>query len=817
MARSTRSQARVNMAAFTPDALMTQLLRTLGYDFTTNPNHPVFLSLHNGGYLRASDLFNLNEQETSRLTFIDNTTPGNPITCTLNRGYQVRLLALQSFWMVFEHTNQRPMTDTDWGRGVTEAQMDEFIMRGHVLINPTQPVHQMANAQSSASRSNTAIDAFRKTIRRDPAHFTVFSDRNEWASWQLAFEATARAQDLQDLLNPTYVPSTSDERDVFDAKQQYMFSVFVRTLLTDEGKTLVRRHMANYNAQLIYKELKEYHNKSIHSEIKGSSILNFLSSFRLNGTNWAGGDTVSFLNYYVEQMRRYDEISLSANAPVLHDLHKIQLLDAAVQGIEDLRQVRIMYNTVCLHHQQHGTFENFYDLLYKAATTHDEQNAQSRRNARPSSRDRRVYSAQATYEDERYDSYSDTYDYYDYPPENFSDGPEFLDVDIDTPLSTINIFAAQQQRRPMGSSPNPRPVDPTTRLPENTFQQLSRDDKYAWFKLSPDGRRLILGNSNRHTTGGPPRPDARPSSGISSVDRRVLHVATTSPPTSDDLATATDDRSTPPSTEPSSTLPPMAQAPFPGDLRRVMSSSAARHAQNSYSINKTLTYTLAKTHVNSAPFGALIDRGANGGLAGGDCRILASNPDSFVNIEGIDRHQMTNIPVVSCGAYAVTKNYGPVILIFHQMAGVQKGPTILSAAQMEFYFNTVNERSLRFDPKGQLITTNDGFELPLHIRNGLAYLDLRPFTDSEWETLPHVTIMTSDVAWDPSVVDVEFPMNGDEHLATTADYDNKTPFDTFGNYRLGTIVASSHVLRDHPVLVETVLPDDGVGLNDEAL
>jgi hypothetical protein len=78
------------------------------------------------------------------------------------------------------------------------------------------------------------------------------------------------------------------------------------------------------------------------------------------------------------------------------------------------------------------------------------------------------------------------------------------------------------------------------------------------------------------------------------------------------------------------------------------------------------------------------------------------NLDSFVNIEGIDRHQVTNIPVVTCGAYTVT-------------AVILKGPSILSAGQLEVFYNKVNKRSLRCDPKGQLITTDNGFELPLNV------------------------------------------------------------------------------------------------------
>jgi hypothetical protein len=43
--------------------------------------------------------------------------------------------------------------------------------------------------------------------------------------------------------------------------------------------------------------------------------------------------------------------------------------------------------------------------------------------------------------------------------------------------------------------------------------------------------------------------------------------------------------------------------------------------------------------------GALVDRGANGGIAGSDCRIIEVNdqPQRFVNVEGIDGHVMTNV------------------------------------------------------------------------------------------------------------------------------------------------------------------------------
>ena len=50
---------------------------------------------------------------------------------------------------------------------------------------------------------------------------------------------------------------------------------------------------------------------------------------------------------------------------------------------------------------------------------------------------------------------------------------------------------------------------------------------------------------------------------------------------------------------------------------------------------------------------ALIDRGANGGLAGDDVRLV-SNSSRIIHVQGIDNHQCINIPIVTAGA--VTKS-----------------------------------------------------------------------------------------------------------------------------------------------------------------
>ena len=46
--------------------------------------------------------------------------------------------------------------------------------------------------------------------------------------------------------------------DIFLLKQTFMFSVFNSNLQTHMGKTIVRRHLANTDAQEVWKELSEH-------------------------------------------------------------------------------------------------------------------------------------------------------------------------------------------------------------------------------------------------------------------------------------------------------------------------------------------------------------------------------------------------------------------------------------------------------------------------------------------------------------------------------------------------------------------------------
>jgi hypothetical protein len=153
---------------------------------------------------------------------------------------------------------------------------------------------------------------------------------------------------------------------------------------------------------------------------------------------------------------------------------------------------------------------------------------------------------------------------------------------------------------------------------------------------------------------------------------------------------------------------------------------------------------------------SLIDRGANGDVAGNKVHIIFKT-NYTVDIKDIDIHRCPNIDIGTVGSVIQT-NKGPVIGIINQYALLTKGSSIHSPCQFEWYKNDVNDKSILVPGGLQWIQTLDGYIIPdgyISIQDGLTCFNIRPYTDQEFETLPHV-IRMSELEWDPSVLEHVF-------------------------------------------------------------
>ena len=189
------------------------------------------------------------------------------------------------------------------------------------------------------------------------------------------------------------------------------------------------------------------------------------------------------------------------------------------------------------------------------------------------------------------------------------------------------------------------------------------------------------------------------------------------------------------------------------------------------SINHHFTYHIAQA--SQAQHGSLVDRGASGGFAGSDVRIL-SRSSRKCTVTGIDSHELQGLDVVQCAALVET-NHGIVNLIMNEYACYGKGHTIHSSGQVEGFKNSVDDRSVQVGGK-QRICTIDGYSMPLTCRGGLMYLSIlgKP-TDKDLERYPAVHL-TGPHEWDPSVLDYTHP-SADGEPPWSNDSDERSAFD----------------------------------------
>ena len=137
----------------------------------------------------------------------------------------------------------------------------------------------------------------------------------------------------------------------------------------------------------------------------------------------------------------------------------------------------------------------------------------------------------------------------------------------------------------------------------------------------------------------------------------------------------------------------------------------------------------------------LVDRGANGGLAGSDMGILFKSTRKC-NVKNIHYDDMPDLDIVQCAALVQTQ-HGVVNLIMNDYAYYGQGPTIHSSGQIEWYNNFVDDKVHpgRWD-------TSD-----LVSRDRLIYLEFISKPTIDYLTKYPSVHLTSPHAWDLTMLD----------------------------------------------------------------
>ena len=163
-----------------------------------------------------------------------------------------------------------------------------------------------------------------------------------------------------------------------------------------------------------------------------------------------------------------------------------------------------------------------------------------------------------------------------------------------------------------------------------------------------------------------------------------------------------------------------------------------------YSAQLAFSYRISKHSTSS--YGSLVDRGANGGLAGADVCILERTRRK-VSVTGIDNHELPGLDIVTC-VVLIQTNHCKVNMIMHEHAYYGRGNISHSPCQIEWFHINSDHKSHHVGGQ-QVIIFLDGYATPLESRSGLMYMSIlgKP-TEQDLEQHPHV-LLTSPHEWDP--------------------------------------------------------------------
>ena len=645
---------------------------------------------------------------------------------------------------------------------------------------------QSGGGGSGSARANKSpSEQFRSTIKKDPASYPVLKDERSFDDWYRQTVSLANTHDLADVFNQNYVPAGRDEQELFKVKQDFVFSFLVRCLQTDKGKSLIRENDADRDAQKVVRDLVEHHKKSTKSDLESQDKLLYLmtASIGTAQSKWRGSAS-AFLHHWLEQLRSYED-AIPAGAQ-LNDEQKRVFLQNAVKGVPKLAAVASTNRSLKAAGHGTGDFEAYKKLLFSTATEYDKEHES--KYGGEALKKRTVYMQDTAM----------------YMP-----GEDAASYGIDTPLSDVfgaaeedghtnemdTMYAFQSDR---GFRPRRNGTEgsgkPSFVLPRDAFNQLSSDAKRLWKQMPREMQKIIveattgtrstaqsvnklsqLVQVNYGNLGGGDDDHDSPPADTHGLLEYLVHQgdsSTSNTPQASDTPEQSGASTPPDSVE--HTLNPAALINMMA-RRKGVSGNASR--------NVSLTYIVSAKNRLTNTITSLIDRGANGGVGGEDVRVIDWDASGrSVDIEGVDDHRVTQIRLATCGGVA-NSNQGPVILVFHQYAYLGKGPSIHSCGQIEAQGHDVCDRSHKVGGKQRMVISqgNLTYTFPFSIQRGLARFNLRPYSDHEWNTLPHI-IVTSDAEWDPTVLDHTWPDNTFEQGDIPVSKHFRVPFTPLGQY-----------------------------------
>ena len=133
-------------------------------------------------------------------------------------------------------------------------------------------------------------------MKRSKDDFMVFKDRKQFKECYPSLKVTAAAQYVSEILDPTYVPNTPKEMELFNENQKYMYLVAITILKTDRGIVYVGQHEADGDKQKVFEKVLNFYLNSRKAEFDEDTTLRYITFTKLGSGYW-NGTSVAFISH----------------------------------------------------------------------------------------------------------------------------------------------------------------------------------------------------------------------------------------------------------------------------------------------------------------------------------------------------------------------------------------------------------------------------------------------------------------------------------------------------------------------------------------
>ena len=171
--------------------------------------------------------------------------------------------------------------------------------------------------------------------------------------------STVDNHNCEDVIDPSYAPTSPDEIALFREKNKFMYDVFLTILQTPMGIHYVRQHEDTRNAQAVWREYEDYMRSSTRTQLQIEDLMTEITSTRLSPSY--PGTSTDFIVKWFDKMRRYE--TLTSCAEHFSGAMKKKMLQNAVSDLKVFKDVKHAEMLSIAQGNPAMTYEQYVDML----------------------------------------------------------------------------------------------------------------------------------------------------------------------------------------------------------------------------------------------------------------------------------------------------------------------------------------------------------------------------------------------------------------------------------------------------------------------